>query len=55
MHDSAYLQDLVIILGFAVIIVILFHRLKQPSVAGFDDVLGGALDYKIGVRGFAKS
>ncbi len=41
MHELAYLRDLVIILGFAVVIVILFHRLKLPSVAGF--ILSGVL------------
>lgn len=35
MHELAYLRDLIIILGFAVIIVIVFHRLRLPSIAGF--------------------
>lgn len=35
MHDVAYLRDLVIILGFAVVIVSLFHKFKLPSIAGF--------------------
>jgi len=41
MHELTYLRDLVVILGFAVIIVILFHRLKLPSIAGF--ILSGIL------------
>jgi len=41
MHELAYLKDLVVILGFAVIVVILFHRLKLPSIAGF--ILSGIL------------
>ncbi len=41
MHELAYLRDLVIILGFAVVIVVLFHRLRLPSVAGF--ILSGVL------------
>lgn len=41
MHELAYLRDLVIILGFAVIIVIAFHRLKLPPIAGF--ILSGIL------------
>ncbi|MCK5126834.1 MAG: cation:proton antiporter [candidate division Zixibacteria bacterium] len=47
MHELAYLQDLVIILGFAVIIVIVFHKLKLPSIAGF--ILSGIL---VGPQGF---
>ncbi|MEE9443758.1 MAG: cation:proton antiporter [candidate division Zixibacteria bacterium] len=47
MHELAYLQDLVIILGFAIIIVIVFHRLKLPPIAGF--ILSGIL---VGPRGF---
>ncbi len=46
MHELAYLRDLVVILGFAVIIVIVFHRLKLPSIAGF--ILSGVL---VGPRG----
>ena len=41
MHELSYLGDLVIILGFAVIIVIVFHRLKLPSIAGF--ILSGII------------
>ncbi len=41
MHELAYLQDLVVILGFAVIIVIVFHKLKLPPIAGF--ILSGIL------------
>ncbi|MCP4703080.1 MAG: potassium transporter KefB, partial [candidate division Zixibacteria bacterium] len=35
MHELTYLQDLVVILGFAVVIVIVFHKLKLPPIAGF--------------------
>jgi CPA2 family monovalent cation:H+ antiporter-2 len=41
MHDIGYLRDLVIILGFAVAIVSLFHKFKLPSIAGF--ILAGVL------------
>ncbi len=41
MHDLAYLKDLVVILGFAVIVVIVFHRLSLPPIAGF--ILSGIL------------
>lgn len=47
MHELAYLRDLVVILGFAVIIVIVFHRLKLPPIAGF--ILSGIL---VGPKGF---
>ena len=47
MHELAYLRDLVIILGFAVIIVIVFHKLKLPPIAGF--ILSGIL---VGPQGF---
>jgi len=36
-----YLRDLVVILGFGVLIVTLFHRFKLPSIAGF--ILSGIL------------
>ncbi|MBN1211854.1 MAG: cation:proton antiporter [candidate division Zixibacteria bacterium] len=35
MHDLTYLRDLVIILGLAVAVVAVLHRLKIPSIAGF--------------------
>lgn len=35
MHEFAYLQDLVIILSFALIIVIVFHKINLPPIAGF--------------------
>ena len=35
MHELVYLRDLVIILGFGLIIVSLFHKLKLPAIAGF--------------------
>jgi len=41
MNDLAYLRDLVIILGLAVVIVMVFHRFKLPSIAGF--ILAGTL------------
>jgi len=41
MHELSYLQDLVVILGFAVIIVIVFHKLRLPAIAGF--ILSGML------------
>ena len=41
MNELAYLRDLVIILGFGVIIVTLFHKLKLPAIAGF--ILAGVL------------
>ena len=41
MNDLAYLRDLVIILGLAVVIVTVFHRFKLPSIAGF--ILAGTL------------
>ncbi len=47
MHEPAYLQDLVVILGFAVVIVIVFHKLKLPPIAGF--ILSGIL---VGPQGF---
>jgi len=47
MHELAYLKDLVVILGFAVIVVIVFHRLKLPAIAGF--ILSGIL---VGPEGF---
>jgi len=47
MSELVYLQDLVIILGFGVIIVTVFHKLKLPSIAGF--ILSGVL---VGPNGF---
>jgi len=47
MSELVYLQDLVIILGFGVIIVTVFHKLKLPSIAGF--ILSGGL---VGPNGF---
>ncbi len=41
MEGLVYLRDLVIILGFGVIIVALFHRFKLPSTTGF--ILAGIL------------
>ncbi len=35
MDELTYLRDLVVILGFGVLIVAVFHRFKLPSVAGF--------------------
>ncbi|MBU0984257.1 MAG: cation:proton antiporter [candidate division Zixibacteria bacterium] len=46
MHELAYLKDLVVILSVAVIVVIAFHRLKLPAIAGF--ILSGLL---VGPRG----
>jgi len=47
MNELAYLRDLVIILGFGVIIVTVFHKLKLPAIAGF--ILSGVL---VGPQGF---
>ena len=47
MNELAYLRDLVVILGFGVIIVTVFHRLKLPAIAGF--ILSGVL---VGPQGF---
>ncbi|MFH1686025.1 MAG: cation:proton antiporter [bacterium] len=41
MHELTYLKDILVILGFAVIVVIAFHRLKLPAIAGF--ILSGIL------------
>jgi len=41
MHELTFLKDLVIILGVAIIVVVLFHKLKLPSIAGF--ILSGIL------------
>jgi len=41
MHDLSYLQDLLIILGFAVIVLLIFDRLRLPPIAGF--ILTGIL------------
>ncbi len=34
MQDLTYLQDLVVILGFGIVVVAIFHKLKLPSIAG---------------------
>jgi CPA2 family monovalent cation:H+ antiporter-2 len=47
MNELAYLRDLVIILGFGVIIVTVFHKLRLPAIAGF--ILSGVL---VGPEGF---
>ena len=47
MNELTYLRDLVIILGFGVIIVTLFHKLKLPAIAGF--IFAGVL---VGPYGF---
>ncbi|MFH1372962.1 MAG: cation:proton antiporter [bacterium] len=41
MEELTYLRDLVVILGFGVLIVTVFHRLKLPSIAGF--ILAGII------------
>lgn len=41
MNELVYLRDLVIILGFGVIIVTVFHKLRLPAIAGF--ILAGVL------------
>ncbi|MCD6163198.1 MAG: cation:proton antiporter [candidate division Zixibacteria bacterium] len=41
MDNLAYLRDIVVILGFAIVIVTVFHRFKLPSIAGF--ILAGIL------------
>ena len=46
MHELTFLRDLVIILAVAVIVVLLFHRFKLPSIAGF--IFSGLL---VGPRG----
>jgi CPA2 family monovalent cation:H+ antiporter-2 len=33
-QDLTYLQDLVVILGFGIVVVAIFHKLKLPSIAG---------------------
>jgi CPA2 family monovalent cation:H+ antiporter-2 len=48
MSELVYMQDLVIILAFAVVIVIVFHKLKLPPIAGF--ILCGAV---VGPQGLA--
>jgi len=47
LNELAYLRDLVIILGFGVIIVTAFHKLRLPAIAGF--ILSGVL---VGPYGF---
>jgi len=47
MSELVYLRDLVIILGFGVIIVTVFHKLRLPAIAGF--ILSGVL---VGPQGF---
>lgn len=41
MHDLVYIRDIVVILGVAVIVVTLLHRLRIPPIAGF--ILSGIL------------
>ena len=41
MHELGYLKDVLVILGVAVIVVVVFYRLKLPAVAGF--ILSGIL------------
>ena len=48
MEALVYLRDLVVILGFGVIIVALFHRFKLPSTAGF--ILAGIIVGPDGLR-----
>lgn len=47
MDELVYLRDLVIILGFGVIIVTVFHKLRLPAIAGF--IFSGVL---VGPQGF---
>jgi len=47
MHDFYYLKDILIILSVAVVVVIGFHRLKLPAIAGF--ILSGII---VGPQGF---
>lgn len=35
MQDLTYLRDLVVILGFGIAVVAIFHKFKLPSIAGF--------------------
>lgn len=48
MHELGYLKDLVVILSVAIIIVVVFHRLKLPPIAGF--ILSGVI---VGPKGLA--
>ena len=48
MHELAFLKELVIILGLAVIVVIAFHRLRLPPIAGL--ILSGVI---VGPQGLA--
>jgi len=41
MHDLIYIKDFVVILGVAVVVVTLLHRLRIPPIAGF--ILSGIL------------
>lgn len=41
MDELVYLRDLVVILGFGVLIVTVFHRFRLPSIAGF--ILSGII------------
>ena len=41
MHELGYLKDVLAILGVAVIVVVVFHRLRLPAIAGF--ILSGIL------------
>lgn len=47
MHELIFLKDLLIILSVAVIVVVLFHRIKLPAITGF--ILSGFL---VGPQGF---
>jgi CPA2 family monovalent cation:H+ antiporter-2 len=41
MHELTYLKDVLVILSVAVLVVIVFHRIRLPSIAGF--ILSGVL------------
>ena len=47
MHELAYLQDLIIIIGIAIVVSVIFHRFKLPAIAGL--ILSGIL---VGPKGF---
>lgn len=48
MDELVYLKDLLIILGFAVIVVSIFHRFKLPAIAGF--ILSGLIAGPQGIQ-----
>ncbi|MCP4634724.1 MAG: hypothetical protein GY855_17485 [candidate division Zixibacteria bacterium] len=48
MYELAYLKDILVILGVAIIVVILFHKLKLPAIAGF--ILSGIIVGPQGLR-----